>query len=132
MKDPYGRVISFVFVSRDITEEVALDERRREAHKMEAIGRLAGGIAHDFNNLLVAIQGHTMFALESLSPGAAGHEDLMGVRRAAEKAAALTRQLLAFGRRQVLDRKHLDVNSVIGDLMTLLVGLWIHKESMNN
>ncbi len=120
VRDPGGAITSFVFVARDITREVTLDAQLRQSQKMEAIGQLAGGVAHDFNNLLVGIQGHVAFALESCRADAASHQDLLEVQRVAERAAALTGQLLAFSRRQVLQPTDLDLNEVIGDLMTML------------
>ena len=87
------------------------EEQLRQAQKLEAIGRLAGGIAHDFNNLLTAMMGHTHLARQSATPAANGHLDQ--VQAAADRAATLTRQLLAFSRQQVLEPRLLDLNSVI-------------------
>ena len=88
---------------RDITEKRALEEQFRQAQKMEAVGRLAGGVAHDFNNLLTVISGHVELALEEHSPEAPIRANLTEVQRAAHSAAALTRQLLAFSRQQVIE-----------------------------
>jgi PAS domain S-box-containing protein len=118
-------------VARDVTERLAAEEERRsledqlrQAQKMEAVGRLAGGIAHDFNNLLTAIGGYGQLALASLS----GEEprvrrQLEELLRAADRAAALTRQLLAFSRRQVLQPRLLDLNAVVGDVESMLARL---------
>jgi two-component system cell cycle sensor histidine kinase/response regulator CckA len=112
---------------RDVTErkeaQDALrtsEERLRQAHKMEAVGRLAGGIAHDFNNVLTAIFGYTDLLLEQLQPNDLSRSDVQEIRRSAERAASLTRQLLAFSRKQVLQPRVLDLNDVIGSLEPLL------------
>jgi two-component system, cell cycle sensor histidine kinase and response regulator CckA len=112
---------------RDVTErkeaQDALrtsEERLRQAHKMEAVGRLAGGIAHDFNNVLTAIFGYTDLLLEQLAPDDLSRGDVQEIRRSAERAASLTRQLLAFSRKQVLQPRVLDLNDVIGAIETLL------------
>jgi PAS domain S-box-containing protein len=112
---------------RDVTErkeaQDALrtsEERLRQAHKMEAVGRLAGGIAHDFNNVLTAIFGYTDLLLEQLSAQDPSRGDVQEIRRSAERAASLTRQLLAFSRKQVLQPRVLDLNEVIGTIEPLL------------
>ncbi len=120
VRDPRGTITGFVFVSRDVTREVMLDEQLRQSQKMEAVGQLAGGVAHDFNNLLVGIQGYALLALEALPPDAPVHDDLLEIQRAAERAAALTRQLLAFSRRQVLQPVDLALDEVIRDLLKML------------
>src|SRR6185312_8284978 len=105
LHDSAGRFAGMLGVNRDIT--------RRQ--KMEAVGRLAGGIAHDFNNLLTAITSNAEFALAGLARGTPQHAEVEEIRRAAERAAALTRQLLAFSRRQVLQPKVRELNTVISD-----------------
>jgi two-component system, cell cycle sensor histidine kinase and response regulator CckA len=101
-----------VFVA-DITEQRRLEAERRQAHKMEAIGGLAAGIAHDFNNLLTAILGYTELMLHQIDADKPIHADLMQVHTAAQSAAALTKQLLAFGRKQTLRVEVVDVNDVV-------------------
>jgi two-component system, cell cycle sensor histidine kinase and response regulator CckA len=107
-------------------DRAQLEIRLRQAEKLEALGQLAGGVAHDFNNLLVAIRGYGELALGRLGRGEAGVvEDLEGVLLAADRAAGLTKQLLAFGRRQVLNPEVLDLNDVVratGGLLQRLIG----------
>jgi PAS domain S-box-containing protein len=125
--DPDRRIVGFAKIVRDLTErreaEEALrrsEEHLRQAQKMEAVGRLAGGIAHDFNNLLTAIQGHAQFLLEDLPETGSSHGDALEIKRAADRAASLTRQLLIFSRKQVLQPLLMDVNLVVRDMHTLL------------
>src|SRR3954469_14337070 len=108
-----------LFVLRDITEQRALEEQLRQAQKMEAVGQLAGGIAHDFNNLLTVISGYGEIARHRIGAGP-GAGELGEMMRAAGRAADLTRQLLAFARRQVLEPVLLDVNEVAGGLVPML------------
>jgi len=108
------------YIIRDVTERHHLEEQFRQAQKMEAIGRLAGGIAHDFNNLLTAIKGHAELILDDDTLPAHRREDLAEIREAAERAANLTRQLLAFSRKQVLKPEILDLNAVTRSMRTML------------
>ncbi len=107
-------------IAEDITERRQLEEQFRQAQKMEAVGRLAGGVAHDFNNLLMVINGYTEVLLEQLKQGDGLHQKVQSIQQAADRAATLTRQLLAFSRKQLLELKVVDVNSVIGDMERLL------------
>src|SRR5690606_28904637 len=96
------------------------EEHLRQAQKLEAIGRIAGGVSHDFNNLLTAIQGHAQFLLEDLPPTSSTYADAEEIKRAADRAAELTRQLLSFSRRQAIEPKRLDVNEVVRQMHRLL------------
>jgi signal transduction histidine kinase len=98
----------------------ALEGRQREAHKMEALARLAGGMAHDFNNLLTAMLGYAEMLRESLDPGDLRREDVMEIQRAGERASALTRQLLAFGRPSRVMAPSLDLNAALDRLESRL------------
>lgn len=111
-----------LFVKRkmaDLSLEQA-EERLRQSQKMEALGRLAGGVAHDFNNVLTAILGYGELAMTSAAPGSPLAGQLAEIHKAAERAAGLTRQLLAFGRRQVVQVRVLDVNVVIHQFQGML------------
>ena len=107
-------------IAEDITDRRQLEEQLRQAQKMDAVGRLAGGVAHDFNNLLMVINGYTEVLLEQLEKGSAMHHKVQSIQQAADRAATLTRQLLAFSRKQLLELKVVDVNIVIGDMERLL------------
>jgi signal transduction histidine kinase len=113
---PVGRLA----VARDITERRSLEDQLRQAQKMEGIGRLAGGIAHDFNNLLTAIGGRCYLVLDQLAPDHPLRHDLEIVQDAAERAARLTHQLLAFSRKQVLEPRVLDLTATVADIEPLL------------
>jgi signal transduction histidine kinase len=97
-----------------------MEEQFRQAQKMEAVGRLAGGVAHDFNNLLTVINGYSDIVLTRLPPDDPGHDQVCQIRKAGERAAGLTRQLLAFSRKQVLQPQVVDVNSLLRNLCKLL------------
>jgi PAS domain S-box-containing protein len=107
-------------IAEDITDRRQLEEQLRQAQKMDAVGRLAGGVAHDFNNLLMVINGYTEVLLEQLEKGGAMHQEVQSIQQAADRAATLTRQLLAFSRKQFLELKVIDVNAVIADMERLL------------
>ena len=115
-----GRSSGVIEYIRDITEHRRLEEQFRQAQKREAVGRLAGGIAHDFNNLLMVIRGYSDLLLEKLKPADSRRRALEEIRKAGEHAAALTRQLLAFSRKQVLQPQILDLNAVVSNINTML------------
>jgi PAS domain S-box-containing protein len=120
LRDASGRQTHMIGCHLDITERKQLEERYRQAHKMQAIGQLAGGIAHDFNNLLTVIDGYAELVGEQLGPAHRSQRDLDEIRAAARSAASLTRQLLAFSRRQILKPQVLDVDQVLGRMQNLL------------
>jgi len=106
-------------ITRDVTERLHLEEQLRNAQQLEAVGRLAGGIAHDFNNILSIIMGHGEL-LEASGINEQARSGLEQMRHAAERAASLTQQLLAFSRKQVLQPKVLDLNKTVSDLQKML------------
>jgi PAS domain S-box-containing protein len=101
-------------------ERMRLEQQFRQAQKMESIGRLAGGVAHDFNNLLTVINGYSRMLLAKLSAGDPMRDNLSEIHKAGERAAGLTRQLLAFSRKQVLEPRRLDVNRVLAEMRPML------------
>ncbi len=111
-----GAVVAF----SDVTERNYLEEQYRQAQKMEAIGRLAGGVAHDFNNLLTAILGYSKFVLQGLQANDPLRRDVEMIGKAGERAATLTRQLLAFSRQQIIQPQLLNLNIVVADMEKLL------------
>jgi two-component system cell cycle sensor histidine kinase/response regulator CckA len=119
MRDPHGKVTTIVGTVKDVTDRRALEARLRDAEKLESIGRLAGGVAHDFNNMLTAILGNVAFAatMDSIEEARPLLEE---VRLAAERSAALTAQLLAFARRQIIEPKVLAPDASIERLEPLL------------
>ncbi len=119
-KDEDGKPIGFRGILRDVTEQRQLEEQLRQASKMEAIGRLAGGIAHDFNNLLTAMIGYANMLKMSLPKEDPNQDKLRQIGRAADRAASLTQQLLAFSRKQVLEMQILDLNEVVEGLKEML------------
>jgi PAS domain S-box-containing protein len=120
VRDDEGTILCHQGFLLDVTEQKQLEEQLRQSQKMEAIGQLAGGIAHDFNNMLTAITGYAELLACSFDEGDPRAEDVDQVRKAAAHAAALTRQLLTFSRKQVLLPQELDVNEVVRDLEAML------------
>ena len=116
----HGHLVRVWGTQRDVTEQRHLEAQFRQSQKMEAVGQLAGGIAHDFNNLLTAILGNTQLLLRDLPPGDAKRSDVEEIRKASERAASLTRQLLAYSRRQMLQPKVLDLNVVVAEMDKML------------
>ncbi len=119
-RDVDGRVTTAVALIRETTEQRALEIQLRQSQKMEAVGRLAGGVAHDFNNVLTSIQGHAAFALQELEEGDPLRDDLVEIARSAERAAALTRQLLAFSRRQIMKPRIVDVGRIVTNMERMI------------
>ncbi len=120
VKDSSGAITHFVAVSQDITARKDLEAQLRQAQKMEAVGRLAGGVAHDFNNLLTVISGRAHILLNRLGQDDSLRRDAELIGKTAERAAGLTRQLLAFSRQQVLQPKLLDLNAIVADAAAIL------------
>jgi PAS domain S-box-containing protein len=118
--DEWAGPEQIILTGRDITARERLEGQLRQAQKMEALGRFAGGVAHDFNNLLTAIQGYTSLIMMDLAPHDPHREDLEEIRKASERAAALTRQILAFSRRHVVEPMTIDLNQTIMDLERLV------------
>jgi PAS domain S-box-containing protein len=118
LRSATGEVVGTASIGEDVTEQRRTEEQLRQAQKMEAVGRLAGGVAHDFNNSLGVILGYTELLLRKA--GEAERGKLEQIRKATERAAGLTRQLLAFSRKQVVDPKVLDLNALLSDLEKML------------
>ncbi|MGD0777894.1 MAG: PAS domain S-box protein [Candidatus Solibacter sp.] len=122
-----GKPVGLIGTTRDIAERKRAEEEKakllaqfHQAQKMESVGRLAGGVAHDFNNLLTVINGYSQMLLGKLSAGDPLRDSLAEILKAGERAAGLTRQLLAFSRKQVLEPRRLDVNRVVEDMRPML------------
>jgi len=138
LRNEHGDPVRLEGILQDVTERRMLEEQVRQAQKMESVGRLAGGVAHDFNNMLSVISGRVELALSKVDPDDPLHGDLREIRYAAERSAGLTRQLLAFARRQTVTPKVLDLNLVIADLLTMvrrLIGehievVWVPGEDL--
>ncbi|MGB9628235.1 MAG: GAF domain-containing protein, partial [Thermodesulfobacteriota bacterium] len=127
LKDSQGNPVEIVGAWMDITELKKMEEKRRsleeqlfQSQKMEAIGRLAGGVAHDFNNILSIIKGYTQLLMLDIKEGDPKREGLNEINQAVDRAVAMTRQLLAFSRKQILEMRVLDLNSVIRNLEKML------------
>ena len=118
--DPAGRLVAIEGIARDITERKHLEEQLRQSQKMEAVGRLAGGVAHDFNNLLTAILGYSDLLLRQLSPIDSLRMDVEEIKKAGERATSLTKQLLAFSRKQVLQPRVLELNTAVAEMDNML------------
>jgi PAS domain S-box-containing protein len=118
--DEKGEAEGFEMIAEDITERRNLEQQLRQSQKMEAVGRLAGGVAHDFNNLLTVIKGYSELMLEQTIPGGPLRAEVEEVKNAADRAASLTRQLLAFSRQQLLAPKILDLNAAVRNMEQML------------
>ncbi len=115
-----GKPVGVQGIARDVTERKQLEEQLRQAQKMEAVGRLAGGVAHDFNNLLTVIKGYSDLLLDMVGTDDRVRKAADEINKAANRAASLTRQLLAFSRQQVLQPRVLDLNTVVANVHSML------------
>ncbi|MGB8800442.1 MAG: CHASE4 domain-containing protein [Candidatus Acidiferrales bacterium] len=125
LRGPDGDIVGVIGVALDITDRKQLADQLRQSQKLQAIGELAGGVAHDFNNLLMVVKGHAEMLLDRLPRGSADRQNLAlqnveQIQQAAERAAALTRQLLAFSRMQVLQPRVLDLNEVVAGMIQMV------------
>jgi len=120
LRDGSGEMTHFISTFRDITERRRLESELQQSQKMDAIGRLAGGVAHDFNNLLLVISAYAELMLDSLAAEDPLRRNVAEIMTASRRAADLTRQLLAFGRKQMQLLQVLDLNKVIGEITTML------------
>jgi two-component system cell cycle sensor histidine kinase/response regulator CckA len=118
--DAHGKPTRLLGIGTDISDRKSLESQLRQAQKMDAVGKLAGGLAHDFNNLLTAILGYSSCVIETLGPADERRSDMEEVVKAGQKAASLTRQLLAFSRKQPLQPTVIDVNALVMDMRALL------------
>ncbi len=120
VRDTAGRPLRLVGTIHDITDRKLLEEQLRQSQKMEAVGRLAGGVAHDFNNMLAVITGYSELLLESNRLEPFAHSGLQEIKKASDRAATLTRQLLAFSRKSMLSPQVLDLNQVVEGMAGML------------
>ncbi len=120
LRNPDGTFLGTASLGRDVTDHRALEEQYRQVQKLESVGRLAGGVAHDFNNLLTVINAYSELLLETMAETDPGRVNLIEIRKAGDRAAALTHQLLAFSRRQVLQPQVLDFNALVADSEQML------------
>jgi PAS domain S-box-containing protein len=120
LRDADGTPARLLGIGTDVSERKSLEAQFRQSQKMEAVGQLAGGVAHDFNNLLTAILGYSNFVIDTLEPGDPRRADMDEVVKAGHRAAGLTKQLLAFSRKQVLKPTAVDVNALIKGMHQLL------------
>jgi PAS domain S-box-containing protein len=120
VRDPQGEIRHFIAVKQDVTDRHTLEAQFLQAQKMEAVGQLAGGVAHDFNNLLTAILGYCELLLADIGQSDPRRADIAEIQKAGTRAAGLTRQLLAFSRKQIIEPTLLDLNVVIGDIRGML------------
>ncbi len=127
LRDADGEIVGVIAVVRDVTKRKEMEEERAQlqaqllqSQKMESVGRLAGGVAHDFNNMLSVVLGHSELALDRLTPGDPLYSDLLEIRKAGERSADLTRQLLAFARLQTVDPRIIDLNDTAAGMLKML------------
>ena len=115
-----GKIVNFVAVKRDITEHLRLEGQFHQSQRMESVGRLAGGVAHDYNNILSVIMGYAELVLDKLDAGNPLHSHVQEILKAAERSGDITRQLLAFARKQTIAPKILDLNATVENTLKLL------------
>jgi len=120
VQDATAWIVNYVAVKRDITEHLRLSRQFQQAQKMEAVGQLAGGVAHDFNNMLSVILGYAELALEQVDPSSSLHHELQQIHDAGKRSANVTRQLLAFARKQNVAPEVLDLNETVEDMLKML------------
>jgi two-component system cell cycle sensor histidine kinase/response regulator CckA len=120
MRNPSGQITHFISTGRDITDQRKLESQLHQSQKMDAIGLLAGGVAHDFNNLLLVISAYAELVLDSLGAEDPSRKKIDEIITATRRAAELTRQLLAFGRKQMQSLRVLDLNTVVGEIAAML------------
>ena len=120
VQDESGSIVNYIAVKQDISDVTKLADQLRQSQKMEAIGQLAGGVAHDFNNLLTAINGYSGLALQKIDDNHPLRGYLEEIKKAGDRAANLTRQLLAFGRKQILQPLPISLNDVVTDMNKML------------
>ncbi len=123
IRDDQGNILAYQGIIRDITRKRKLENQLFQAQKMDSIGMLSGGIAHDFNNILTALRGYTDLALMKIPREAPEENEIIGIRRGIERAENLTRQLLAFSRKQIIEPRIISINQVILNLEKMLVRL---------
>jgi PAS domain S-box-containing protein len=119
LRGPRGDLIGVIGVALDVTDRKHLTDQLRQSQKMQAIGELAGGVAHDFNNLLMVVKGHAQLLLDRMPKEPSLHHSVQQMEKAADRAASLTRQLLAFSRKQVLQPRVLDMNDVVTSMIKM-------------
>ena len=120
IRNSSGEIVNYVSVMRDVSDRLRLEDQIQQSQKMESVGRLAGGVAHDFNNMLNVILGHTELAMYKLSPDDAMQSVLRTIHDAGKRSAAITRQLLAFARKQTISPKILDLNETIEGMLKMI------------
>jgi PAS domain S-box-containing protein len=118
--DPWGRIVNYVAVKHDITESLRVAAQFQQAQKMESVGRLAGGVAHDYNNILSVIIGYSELAMDKVAAEDPLHQDLTEIYTAAIRSRDITRQLLAFARKETIAPKVLDLNATIESMLKIL------------
>ncbi|BDD87873.1 PAS domain S-box protein [Desulfofustis limnaeus] len=138
VRDPSGQIVNYVAVKHDITEHLRLADQLQQSQKMESVGRLAGGVAHDYNNMLGVIIGYTELALEKVDRSDPLHTDLHEILKAAKRSAEITRQLLAFARKQTINPLVIDANETVQGMLNMLRRLigedidlvWLPKDGL--